>query len=244
VISHGTFLCLNLIARSTERLNTARCISICLKDMRVERLLSTQVDAICFQPPRKVYRAVLEELHDMTYNKVHLATRRPLRRYAGPLQNEIRSKARIFQLKTLDTPMTPGGELTREDGEIPPCNELQWVAHIEKDEHFSEVVIQHVLAGHPASISGCPGTGKSHLLCQLKDRLNEAGVHTQVLAPTNAAARIAGGSTVHAFLTKMSNSRPGFSGVILIDEMSMLILGLVSVLDQLRAGELPDHFIL
>jgi hypothetical protein len=91
VLSHGTFLCLNLIARSSERLNIAGCISICLKHMRMERILSIQVDAVCFRPPRKVYRAVIEELQDMTYNKIHLATRRPLRKYAGPLQKEIRS---------------------------------------------------------------------------------------------------------------------------------------------------------
>jgi hypothetical protein len=116
--------------------------------MRIKRILSIQVDAICFQPPRKVYRAVLEELQDMTHYKIHLATRRPLRKYAGPLQQEIRSTARIFQLKALDTPMSPGGELTREACEIPPCSELQWVAYIEKGEDFSEVVIQHVLAGN------------------------------------------------------------------------------------------------
>jgi hypothetical protein len=71
----------------------------------------------------------------------------------------------------------------------------------------------------------------------MRDRLKEAGLNTQVLAPTNAAARFAGGTTVHAFLNKMSNSRHSFSGVILIDEVSMLSLGLVGVLDQLRAGD-------
>ena len=49
VISHGTLLCLNLIARSSERLSIARCIAICLKHMRVERILSIQIDAVCLQ---------------------------------------------------------------------------------------------------------------------------------------------------------------------------------------------------
>ena len=42
---------------------------------------------------------------------------------------------------------------------------------------------------------------------------------------------------IHNFVTRMANSRYGFSGVILCDEISMLSLALVAVLDQLRAGE-------
>ena len=105
------------------------------------------------------------------------------------------------------------------------------------DDSFGEELIEHVLAGNSAAVTGAPGTGKSWLLGLLRDRLEEAGHVCQVLAPTNAAARIVGGTTVHAFLTKMASSRYGFDGIVLIDEVSMLSLALVAVLDQLRAGD-------
>ena len=107
VRSYASYLPLNLIARSLERLNIARAIVICLKYMSPEMLLSIQVDALCFQSPRKVAHRVQEELEDMTYDKVHLATRAPLRRYVGPLQTQIKSSAKIYQLKTLDEPLYP-----------------------------------------------------------------------------------------------------------------------------------------
>jgi reverse gyrase len=93
---------------------------------------------------------------------------------------------------------------------MPSSTDRQWTTHVEKEDDFGEDVIQHVLANNSASITSPPGTGKSHLLCLVRDRFQAAGVNTQVLAPTNAAARIAGGTTVHAFLSKMSNSRHGF----------------------------------
>ena len=44
----------------------------------------------------------------------------------------------------------------------------------------------------------------------------------ETLAPTNAAARIVKGSTIHAFLTRIASSRYGFEGTLLIDEVSMM----------------------
>ena len=239
VRGYGTYLPLNLAARSLERLNVARAILICLKHTRPERLLAIQVDCLVFQPPRKVARRVCEELQDVTYSDLHLATRRPLTRYAGPIQDPIRSKEKVYQLKQLDEPLQVGGQLTRTDDTRPACAAPQWVTYTEPAtgvDTFAEEVIRHVLEGRSALVQGPPGTGKSHLLAQLRDRLKEAGKTVEVLAPTNAAARIVGGCTVHNFLTRSARNERGFQGTLLIDEVSMLALALVAVLDNLRAS--------
>ena len=235
----ATLLPLSLVARSLERLNVAMAIMITLKHMRVERLLSIQVDCLVFQSPRKVHRKVQEELAEMTYDRLHLATRRPLSRYVGPLQDAIASKEFVYQLKTLDQPMEHGGELTRHDGERPSVHVPAWVVHTEpvEGEGFAQQIIDHVLGGLSCCITGPPGTGKSHVLGQLAEALKAAGQTVQILAPTNAAARIVGGSTIHNFSTRMASSKRGYSGVILIDEISMVSLGLLAILDQLRAGD-------
>jgi len=235
----ATLLPLSLVARSLERLNVARAIMITLKHMRVERLLSIQVDCLVFQSPRKVHRKVQEELAEMTYDRLHLATRRPLSRYVGPLQDAIASKEVVYQLKTLDQPMEHGGELTRHDGERPSVHVPAWVVHTEPadGDGFAQQIIANVLQGSSCCITGPPGTGKSHVLGQLAEALKAAGQTVQILAPTNAAARIVGGSTIHNFSTRMASSKRGYSGVILIDEISMVSLGLLAILDQLRAGD-------
>ena len=235
VRGYATYLPLNLIARSLERLNVARAILIALKHMKPERLLTIQVDCLVFQPPRKVTRKVYEELHDMTYNKLHLATRRPLR-FAGPLQDAIKSKETVFHLERLDEPLKVGGQLARQDGVRPDLPALEWDIHVESGEAFKEAILNWVMAGKSCCVTGPPGTGKSHLLAQLRDRLREAGETVEVLAPTNAAARIVGGCTVHNFLTRSARNERGFQGTILIDEVSMMCLSLVAAADNLRAS--------
>jgi hypothetical protein len=235
VRSYGTYLPLSLVARSLERVNVARAILITLKHMRVERLLAIQVDCITFQPPKKVTRLVTEELEDMTYDQLHLASRRPLTKYAGPLQDPIRSKEKVYHLKKLDAPLVVGGALERNDTcQRPLIPTEEWIVRTEPTEGedtFAESIIQHVLAGFSCMIHGAPGTGKSHLLAEIRDRLLEVGHTVETLAPTNAAARIIGGRTIHNFCARIGKSDRGFAGTLLIDEVSMVSLGLCAVLD-------------
>jgi hypothetical protein len=146
----------------------------------------------------------------------------------------------VFQLKKLDAPLDPGGELRcQEEGVCPEAANLQWDVHVESvtgEDNFAECVAEHVLTGRSCAIRGPPGTGKSVLLGEIRDRLEAAGESVTVLAPTNAAARIVNGCTIHAFLTRMASSRYGFEGTLLIDEGSMLSMQLVALLDGLRAG--------
>jgi hypothetical protein len=69
---------------------------------------------------------------------------------------------------------------------------------------------------------------------RIRDALVASGVRVEVVAASNSAARIVGGCTIHSFVTRMSSSRYGFEGCILIDEISQLSLGLVAALDNLR----------
>ena len=236
VRGYATYLPLNLIARSLERLQVARMILIALKHMKPERLLTIQVDCLVFQPPRKVASKVCEELRSVTYEKLHQATRRPCFRFAMPLQDRIKSKETVFHVTQLDEPLKVGGELRREDGVRPSVPTLEWDIRVEDGDDFSERIIGHVLDGNTCSVQGPPGCGKSHLLAQLRDRLREAGHTVEVLAPTNAAARIIRGCTIHNFLTRIARNERGYQGTLLIDEVSMLSLGLVALLDNLRAS--------
>jgi ATP-dependent exoDNAse (exonuclease V) alpha subunit len=101
---------------------------------------------------------------------------------------------------------------------------------------FAEEIYEHVLNGNSCMINGAPGSGKSFIIKAMAIKLRLAGHDVQVLAPTNSAARILDGQTCHCFINRVANSRKPFQGIILIDEISMLSIGLISVLDQLRAG--------
>jgi len=239
VRSLATFLPLNLAARALERLNVARAIRVCMKYMQPSRILSIQVDAICFEPPKKRARRCVEELQGLRYADLHAATRRPLARFAGPIQDPIRSTERVYQLKQLEAPLRPGGELARQTAERPAVSARPWTIHrepLEGPDDFGDRIIAHLLAGGCCTIVGAPGTGKSFLLGRIRDALAERE-KVQTLAPTNAAARLVLGQTCHTFAAKMSAARHGFSGTLLIDEVSMLSLAIVAQLDNLRLGE-------
>ena len=75
--------------------------------------------------------------------------------------------------------------------------------------------------------------GSTKPACSTRAKGGEAGEEVEVLASTNAAARLIQGCTVHAFVTRVANGKC-FVGPVLIDEVSMLSLALVAVLDQLR----------
>ena len=87
------------------------------------------------------------------------------------------------------------------------------------EDTFHMQIVEHILEGNSCTVLGAPGTGKSHLVRALRDALRERGDRCEVIAPSNAAARIVGGSTIHAFLTRISQSAYGFQGVLIIDEI-------------------------
>lgn len=80
------------------------------------------------------------------------------------------------------------------------------------------------------NVDGRAGTGKSHLINQIRAELKKRNINYQALAPTNKASNIIEGMTLHKFFSKVKNGNKK-SGVnklmhsikyILVDEISMV----------------------
>lgn len=86
--------------------------------------------------------------------------------------------------------------------------------------------------GTRVHITGKPGTGKSHLISRLREKLAAKGRRVEVLAPTHAAARLIKGKTVHSGLSISTKKDKAIArkinkvareyDAIIIDEVSML----------------------
>ena len=238
VRSYASFMPLNFLARALERVNVARAISILLASHRVERILSIHVDAVIFAPLKKREREITEQLQDITYSNVHAVTRRPLAKYAGPIQAAMTSDECIFTVKKLCQAPGLGGELKICDEALPILDTRGWITAEEPTEgpdEFHDKILEHILSGKSCHISGPPGVGKSFLLRRIYEALIAKGELVQTVAPTNAAARlVAPARTVHNFVSRMLTNSRGFGGTILEDECSMLSTALVSCLENLR----------
>ena len=66
-------------------------------------------------------------------------------------------------------------------------------------DQFQKKVLKFVADGENLFITGKAGTGKTHLLKEIK-KMYEGKKVIAVLAPTGVAARNAGGFTMHSFL--------------------------------------------
>jgi len=240
VKSHATLLPLNLIGRSIERLQVARLAAVLLKSLRIERLIYVKVDCIVFQPPKKKARQICEELEALTHSNIHEATRVPLQRFTGPLQDAIKSNEPIFQVRKIEKLTLPGGKLEIGSDTRPSLPRQKWETHTEPlhgPDVFAEKIIQHILDGQNCCILGAPGVGKTEVLKKVAAALRARGDTSFALAPTHAASRLLpDGATVHHFVARNSTSPTGCAATLLIDEVSMLSAGLVAAIDHLRVG--------
>ena len=71
ILGLGTFLCLNLICRSQERLQVAKSIKIVLATIEVRRILSIQVDAIYVQPPKREKQKLIDRFRSIRYKDLN-----------------------------------------------------------------------------------------------------------------------------------------------------------------------------
>ena len=95
------------------------------------------------------------------------------------LQDPIKSTKLVYQLKQLSEPLYPGGTLSLQEGVRPDIPSLEWTVY----EEGQCDIIQHILDGNSAFITGPPGTGKSWLLKEIRERLLESGAKVQAIAP-------------------------------------------------------------
>jgi energy-coupling factor transporter ATP-binding protein EcfA2 len=102
---------------------------------------------------------------------------------------------------------------------------------------------QLIKEGRSFSITGGPGCGKTYLLNQISDMMNDKGIRHQKLAPSNKAARLINGTTIHKFLkigiheTVIPRKRMlhiNKLSYIIIDEISMLSYKFYSLFSALK----------
>ena len=108
-------------------------------------------------------------------------------------------------------------------------------ASIESPNGFPLTDIIENIKGHKHTlVTGPPGTGKSKLLLDLYDRLLAERVPVVKLAPTHSASKRINGKTIHSFFQINPYDErmkfTGFSGIIIIDEISMVPRSLFDVL--------------
>ena len=146
----------------------------------------------------------------------------------------------------------PGGRLALRDEEEEESFELQeqtWRVESEgpaEDTFYERCIRPHVIDdGRGAIITGPAGAGKSTILARLEADLKEQGLNVQKIALTHVAAKRLGAdaSTAHAFVHK-NVLHGSFSGVLLIDECSMMPALLLTLLENLASLPGNIRFIL
>jgi ATP-dependent exoDNAse (exonuclease V) alpha subunit len=93
-----------------------------------------------------------------------------------------------------------------------------------EDNNFQPLVDKILDNNMSINIDGLAGTGKSTLIKLLQSEMRIRGISFKSLAPTNKAARVINGQTIHKFIK--SHSKKGISEMatryIFIDEISMV----------------------
>ena len=95
-----------------------------------------------------------------------------------------------------------------------------------EDNDFKPIVDKVVELNKSCFITGPAGTGKSQLIRQIKQELQNKGKTFACLAPTNLAAINIKGTTVHKFVSKLKQLDSLYNldvNYLFIDEISMLL---------------------
>jgi energy-coupling factor transporter ATP-binding protein EcfA2 len=92
------------------------------------------------------------------------------------------------------------------------------------DNDFNPLVNLIIDSNKGINIDGCAGSGKSTLINMLKNKLDNKEIEYITLAPTNKAAGIVGGQTIHKYVSSQSRKSLTASKIsyIFIDEISMI----------------------
>lgn len=237
ILNLGSFLPLNLIGRSQERLQVARALFVVQRCTQLRRVLSIQVDAIYVQPPKREFKRIQNDFKKLRYGGLHKITFPLIHSATNVKQEASRSTELVYKANECE-PRFPGGKLKVAEHIDPPYHgQLEWTTYTESKEgpdDFLQKVLGHVDEGTSFTLLGAPGVGKTWVLGKVKERLEELNQKVVCLAPTHAAARLLpDGDTVHHFVGKYA-MQGAYKGWIVCDEVSMCGLGLLAALDQLR----------
>jgi hypothetical protein len=122
---------------------------------------------------------------------------------------------------------------------VEPAPARDWsVTYANENEYFNA---EALMSYKRCFVSGLAGTGKSHVLCDLRRLFEDAGKKVSVVSYTNIAARLVDGKTFHSALhlddgLSSKECIKQFSkrySVVLIDEISMVSMDIYKVLMQL-----------
>jgi hypothetical protein len=238
----SSYICLNLGGRAQEWIQVARALHVVQHniDVSLRAVLSIQVDGICVRVPARDAKKLERRIKSIRYCDLHKLTSPLPRAVAKVRQTPSTSTEQVYKCEALEEPKYPGGRLEIAPHVPPPYPEpLEWNVvrePMEGDDTFVDDVLAHVLGGKNCCIEGPLGTGKSWMLRQIREALEKDGQNVRVAAPTNKAARLVDGITLHNFVSRYCRNG-SFRGVLLIDEISMLHLGLISSCDHLRLGD-------
>ena len=256
ILNLGSFLPLNLIGRSQERLQVASALAILKRCTELRHVLSIQVDALYIQAPKRDFQKLEVtfkglrycHLHKSPYPKALAMGDTPRIQKSLKItslssthlhQEPCKSTELVYRVKTCE-PRFPGGKLKIATHTEPPYPKLlEWDTQTESKrgpDDFLQRILDHVSADKSFTCIGCPGTGKTWILAKVKEHLEALGKKVACIAPTHAGARLLPeGDTIHHFVGKFA-MLGAFQGWLLLDEISMGCLPLFAALDQLRLG--------
>ena len=98
------------------------------------------------------------------------------------------------------------------------------ITHDVPDNDFTPLVKQIIESNQSIHVDGRAGVGKSFLIKQLQLELFKLNKKYVSLAPTNKAARVINGKTIHKFIAEQSSTtmRESKLDYVFIDEISMV----------------------
>ena len=203
LLNLGTFLPLNLIGRSQERLQVARALIVTQQCTQLRRVINIQVDGIYLQPCKRDLPTVQRRFRALKYADLHRIGKPLAKGFTRLRQEPCQSQEYVYKCNEVTEPRRPGGALTLAEHVDPPHhNELDWNLVVEPTDgpyDFVETVLEHVRAGKSFTCLGAPGTGKSKwILAKVREDLMSRGERVVCLAPTHAATRqLPDADTVH-----------------------------------------------
>ena len=143
----STFLPLNLIGRTQERLQVSRILQALLLSTDPKRILSIQVDAVYVQVPSSEAKKIEHKFKNLAYchlNEIASPIARSLTNVKSP---NNASKELVYKCAPCE-PRFPGGELSVAPSIDPPSLEpSEWTVHVESKEgpdNFVDKVLDHV----------------------------------------------------------------------------------------------------
>ena len=171
----STFLPLNLIGRTQERLQVSRLLQALLLSTDPRRILSIQVDSVYVQVPKSEAEKIEHKFKNLKYchlNEIASPIARSLTNVKSP---NNASKELVYKC-TLCEPRFPGCTLTIAPSIDPPSLEpLDLTYHVEQKDgpdNFVDKVLDHVKQNKAFTCLGAPGTGKTKgILAKVRELL-------------------------------------------------------------------------